>query len=97
MSKIDESTVLHLARLARLKLTGEEVSAFAKEFSEIVTYIEQLSEANTEGLKPTYQVNGLSTVTRPDEIVNYGTTPKDLLKNVPDKDGQYIKVKKMLS
>ena len=96
MSNLSKDDVLKLAKLARLKLTDAEISRYQKEFTEILTYIEQLSNADTDNLLPTYQVTGLSTVTRPDEVIDYGTSQEDLLKNVAKvKDGQ-IEAKRMI-
>jgi aspartyl-tRNA(Asn)/glutamyl-tRNA(Gln) amidotransferase subunit C len=96
MAKLSREDVLKLARLARLDLTEDEIEEFRGELSEILQYVEQLQDVEVEGLKPTNQVTGLTNVTRPDEVRDYGYKPDDLLKNVPAvKDGQ-IKVKRML-
>lgn len=96
MTKLTKDDVLKLARLARLRLSQEEVEQFSKEFTEILAYVEQLKDTDTEGLKPTYQVNGLATVTRSDEDINYGTAQKDLLSNVPRTKDGHIQVKRMI-
>lgn len=96
MSKLSKDDVLKLAKLARLELNEDEISRYQKEFSDILAYIDQLSTANTDNLKPTYQVNGLSTVTREDVILDYGATREDLLKNVHAVDKSQIKVKRMI-
>jgi aspartyl-tRNA(Asn)/glutamyl-tRNA(Gln) amidotransferase subunit C len=69
MTKLSKADVKRLSDLARLKLSEEELDRFSGEFSAILDYVEQLKDADTEGLKPTYQVNRLSTVTRPDEFI----------------------------
>lgn len=96
MAKVSKDDVLKLAKLSRLKLTDKEVDQFANEFSEILGYVEQLKNADTEGLKPTYQVSGLSTVTRSDELIDYKTTQEELLKNVPEVKDKQIQIKRML-
>ena len=96
MAKLSTADVLKLARLARLKLSDAEVEQFRKEISEILAYVEQLQSVNVDKLEPTYQVTGLKNVTRPDKPVDYGATQKDLLKNVPELEGSYIKVKRVL-
>ena len=96
MTKIARDEILKLAKLARLRLSDEEVSKFQDEISSILGYAGMLSDVDTEGLKPTYQVTGLENVTRPDEIVDYGTTPEELLKNAPSKEKDYIKVRRMI-
>jgi aspartyl-tRNA(Asn)/glutamyl-tRNA(Gln) amidotransferase subunit C len=96
MAKLNREDVLKLARLARLDLSDEEVEAFRGELSEILQYVEQLQKVDVKGLKPTNQVTGLTNVTRPDEIKDYGYKVAELLKNVPATQDDQIKVKRML-
>ena len=87
---------MKLARLARLQLHGDEVARYQKELSAILDYVKVLDSVDTTGIEPTYQVTGLTNVTREDVIVDYGITPKELLKNVPQIQGDYIRVKRMI-
>ena len=96
MAELSYDDVLKLARLARLKLSKDEADEFRKEISEILSYVEQLQSTDVSGLNPTYQVSGLKNVTRPDEVIDYGVSQEDLLKNLPARDGNYIKVKRVL-
>jgi aspartyl-tRNA(Asn)/glutamyl-tRNA(Gln) amidotransferase subunit C len=96
MAKISTQDVLRLARLAKLELTEEELHQFSNEMSVIVEYIDHLQGANVHGLEPTAQVTGLINVMRKDELINYGTTPDDLLKNAPAQEKHQIKVKRVL-
>lgn len=96
MAKLTREDVLKLARLSRLKLTDAEIEEFRGEISEILGYVEMLQDADVEGLKPTYQVTGLTNSVRADVVIDYGVSPEELLKNVPSKDDGYIKVKRMI-
>lgn len=96
MAELTREDILKLARLSRLKLNDAEVEEFQKEISEILQYVQMLDKADIGGLKPTYQVTGLTNSTRPDLINAHSTTQEDLLKNLPDREKNYIKVKKML-
>ncbi len=96
MAKLTREDVLKLARLARLHLSDDEVNRFADEISAILGYVEQLGDVDVVGVEPTYQVTGLTNVTRPDEVDSYGQNSEELLKNRPAKEGAYIKVKRML-
>ena len=96
MADLTKEDILKLARLSRLKLTDSEVSEFQKEISEILGYVQMLDKVDTKGLKPTYQVTGLKNVSRKDELIDYGVSQEDLLKNLPARDKNYIKVRKML-
>lgn len=96
MAKLSREDVLKLARLSRLHLSDEEIDQFTTEISAILGYVEQLQKADLDGLEPTNQVTGLINVMRTDEVVNYGASPKDLLKNAPASEAGNIKVKRML-
>ncbi len=85
-----------MARLARLKLSDDEVEQYRGELSDILQYVEQLQSVDVEGLEPTHQVTGLTNVTRKDETKDYGYKPADLLNNVPAVKDNQIKVKRTL-
>ncbi len=96
MAKLSKDDILKLAQLARLRLSSKEVETFQAEISEILGYVEMLGDVDTGGLKPTYQVTGLTNVTRPDEVKDYGAGQLELLKNAPRTERDYIKVKRMI-
>jgi aspartyl-tRNA(Asn)/glutamyl-tRNA(Gln) amidotransferase subunit C len=64
---IDREQVLHVARLARLRLTDEEVERMSGELSTILEAIEQIGELDLDGVEPTSHVVDLENVLRPDE------------------------------
>jgi aspartyl-tRNA(Asn)/glutamyl-tRNA(Gln) amidotransferase subunit C len=64
---IDRDQVLHVARLARLKLTDEEVERMSSELSAVLDHIENISQLDLEGVEPTTAVVELENVLRPDE------------------------------
>lgn len=97
MAKLSREDVLKLARLSRLHLSDDEIEQFATEISSILGYVEQLQEVDLKDMPPTNQVTGLTNVMRADEIINYGASPKELLKNAPATQGGHIKVKRMLT
>lgn len=96
MSKLSRDDVLKLAKLSRLKLSDDEIQKFQNELSEILEYVEKLNAVDTIGLQPTYQVTGLTNVMRTDEIIDYGATPDELLKNAPATVEHQFKVKRVL-
>jgi aspartyl-tRNA(Asn)/glutamyl-tRNA(Gln) amidotransferase subunit C len=93
---ISKDDVLYVAALAKIAITDEEATKFTKELDAILGYVQQLDAVDTTGLEPTYQVTGLKNVTRKDEVINYGTSREDLLKNAPRQQDGYIKVPKVL-
>lgn len=65
---ISEEQVKHVAKLARLNLTDEEVKKFSKQFEDIFGYMEILNEADVSGLKETSQVTGLENISQSDDV-----------------------------
>jgi aspartyl-tRNA(Asn)/glutamyl-tRNA(Gln) amidotransferase subunit C len=97
MADLTREDVLKLARLARLDLSEEELDDFSKELSEVLRYVEQLSQVDTTGLKPTSQVTGLKNVMRDDTVMDYGIQAADLLRGAPQTQDGHIKVKRMIT
>jgi aspartyl-tRNA(Asn)/glutamyl-tRNA(Gln) amidotransferase subunit C len=96
MTQISRDTVLHLAHLSRLQLADEEADSLAQEITNILGYVEQLDELDTEHVKPTYQVTGLSSVMREDEVAKDDVPRDDLLALAADKSDNQVKVPKVL-
>lgn len=97
MSEISKQDIEHLAKLSNLKLEDAEVENLQEDLTNIIGYIEQLSELNTENIKPTYQVSDNQNIWRKDEIDNYNVNRDKLLDLAGDNvvDNQ-IKVPKVL-
>ena len=81
---IDRDQVLHVARLARLRLTEEEVERFQRELSTILDHIETINEIDgLEDVEPTSHVVEVENVLRPDEP--RPSWPRDkVLEQAPD-------------
>ena len=58
--------MLHVAKLARLRLTDDEVERMAGELSKILEYVETMNELDLEGVEPTSHVVDLTNVLRED-------------------------------
>ncbi|MBA2428872.1 MAG: Asp-tRNA(Asn)/Glu-tRNA(Gln) amidotransferase subunit GatC [Thermoleophilaceae bacterium] len=64
---IDRDEVLHVARLARLSLSDEEVARMSGELSHVLEHVERIGELDLEGVAPTSHVVALENVLREDE------------------------------
>ncbi len=64
---IDREQVLHVARLARLELSEDEVETMARELSGILGHVDKISELDLDGVEPTSHVVALENVLRADE------------------------------
>lgn len=86
---LTQADVAHVARLARMQLSPEEVEQARVQLSDILDYITMLQEVDVEGVEPMAQVTGLSTLLRPDEA-GEALPPRDALANAPDqRDGMF--------
>ena len=97
MERISKDEVKHLAELSSISLSEEEISNLQTDLGNIVEYIEQLSELNTDGVAPTVSVSKNQNVWREDKVNDYGVKRDELLKlageNVEDNQ---VKVPKVL-
>jgi aspartyl-tRNA(Asn)/glutamyl-tRNA(Gln) amidotransferase subunit C len=96
MTQLKREDIIKLARLSRFRLNEDEIARLQVELPRILDYVEKLNQVDTTGVEPTAQVTGLKNVMRADEVIDYGTTRSDLLKNVSEAKDGYIKVKKIL-
>jgi aspartyl-tRNA(Asn)/glutamyl-tRNA(Gln) amidotransferase subunit C len=67
MAKLKKNEIKHVAELAKLPLSDSEITKFEKQLSEVINYVGQLNEVDTEGIIPTSQTTGLENVFRADE------------------------------
>ena len=65
---IDEKQVQHVAQLARLKLSEQELKRFSGQLSKILDYINQLNEVDTSSVEPMSHPLDLKNVFREDEV-----------------------------
>ena len=65
--KLSREEVKHIADLARIALSDEELTLYQEQLSDILEYMEQLKRLDTEAIEPTATVLPLSTVMRSDE------------------------------
>ncbi len=92
---IDEGQVRHVAHLARLELTDEQVDRLSVELSAILDYVAQLDRVNTEGVEPTAHPLPIRNVLR-DDLVSTSLDPQIALGNAPDREGTFFRVPKVL-
>lgn len=84
--KISREEVVHVANLARLDLTPEEVESMTKQLDRILSYVDKLEELNTEKIEPTSHALSVCNAFREDETKG-SLSRDDALKNGPAQDG----------
>ena len=65
---IDREQVLHVARLARLELTDDEIQRMSSELSDVLGHIEKIGELDLDGVAPTTHVVAVRNALRPDVV-----------------------------
>jgi aspartyl-tRNA(Asn)/glutamyl-tRNA(Gln) amidotransferase subunit C len=96
MSTISLEEVYKLAQLCHLQLSDDVAARMQQELDTILGFVAQLDDADLDDLEPTYQTTGLTNITRDDEVIDYGVTPEELLKNAPATQDGSLKVRRVL-
>jgi aspartyl-tRNA(Asn)/glutamyl-tRNA(Gln) amidotransferase subunit C len=95
LMKLSDEEVKHIALLARLGLSKEEIDKFKVQLSDILDNFEILNQVDTDSLKPAAQSVYLNNVFRTDEAEE-SCTPKQILANSPQQEDDYFKVQAVL-
>ena len=93
---LSREEVIHIANLARIKLTEEEIEKFQKELSLILDYMEKLKKIDTTDISSRTSATFLYNVARKDEIIHDSAVAGELLKEIPEIHEGYVKVKTIL-
>ena len=91
---ISTDDVKHIAELARIELKDNELEKFRTDLNKVLGYIEVLKTVDTDGVEPLAQVTGLENAFREDEVED-SRLQKDIIKNAPESERGFIKVKKV--
>lgn len=94
--KIDLQTVDKLAELSKLEFDDAAKQEIVGDLNRILSFVEKLSELDTENVEPLIYMNDEINVLRVDEEKTT-ITQTEALKNAPDKDSDYFRVPKVLS
>jgi aspartyl-tRNA(Asn)/glutamyl-tRNA(Gln) amidotransferase subunit C len=93
--KLSREEVLHIASLARVGVTEEDVEKFREQLSNILENFEVLQKLDTRDVPPTTQSIALQNVLKCDEV-RPSLTPEEVIANAPQKEQDWIKVKVVL-
>ncbi|WP_262695551.1 Asp-tRNA(Asn)/Glu-tRNA(Gln) amidotransferase subunit GatC [Kordiimonas aquimaris] len=95
MSNIDKATVAKIARLARIKTEEDKLEPLAGELNNILGWVEQLSEVNTDNIEPMASVVDAKLRWRTDEVTD-GAKANSVLKNAPKPEYGFFAVPKVI-
>lgn len=92
---VDKDTVRRIAKLARLALDDRQASEMETELNALLSWVEQLSDVNVEGVAPMTSVVEQRLRMRVD-VVTDGGYPDDLMKNAPQVENHFFVVPKVV-
>lgn len=89
---MDISRVL---KLARIELSDEEKENFSSQFENIIKWIDELNEINTDNIEPVFSITEINNNLRKDEPVKFSKREL-IIKNLPNREYDFVKVKKVI-
>jgi aspartyl-tRNA(Asn)/glutamyl-tRNA(Gln) amidotransferase subunit C len=92
---VTNDQVRHIARLARIAMSDDEIARLAPELNNILGWVEQLGEVNTDGVEPLTAVIDQKLRLR-DDIVTDGDCRDDVLANAPNAQHGFFAVPKVI-
>tara|TARA_B100001996_G_scaffold74807_1_gene55205 strand:+ start:608 stop:895 length:288 start_codon:yes stop_codon:yes gene_type:complete len=95
MTKISSSDVRKVAQLARLELPDDQIELYTAQIEEILSYVDQLQEIDTENIPPTTRAVEVVNAMRED-LVDVKCLREDILNQAPHREGDFFRVPKIL-
>jgi aspartyl-tRNA(Asn)/glutamyl-tRNA(Gln) amidotransferase subunit C len=92
---VSNEQVRHIAKLARIAMSDEEIERLAPELNNILGWVEQLSEVNTDGVEPLTAVIEQKMRLR-DDVVTDGNIRDEVLANAPEAQHGFFAVPKVI-
>ena len=94
--QIEDNVVLHIAKLARLKLDENELENYKKNLQEILDFADTINHVNTDDIGETIGINENYNVFRKDEI-KQESNKEELLANAPSQDEGMFRIPKVIN
>lgn len=93
---VTQEEVKHIADLAKLRVTEEEVVKYTNDLNSILTYMQKLNEVDTSNVLPlSHPVENINVFR--DDILTESVSTKDALKNAPDRTENFFRVPKVIN
>jgi len=92
---LDKAAVAHIAALARIRLSEDELEPLAAELSQIIGWVEQLAEVDTTDVAPMTSVAAITLPLREDTVTDGGRRD-DILQNAPEAPRGFFAVPKVV-
>ena len=93
--KLSREEVLHIAALAKIGMTEDDVARLQEQLSNILENFEILTQVDTENVPPTAQANALSNIMS-DDCAQPSLSPDAVLANAPRRAGDFFRIRAVL-
>ena len=94
--EISKEEILHIAKLASLKIKEEEIEEYRKNLADILNFAKTIDSVNTDGLEETNGATVNINILREDKIKDF-EDKESLMQNAPDKENNMFKIPKVLN
>ena len=89
---LSKDDVLHIAKLAKLKLTENEIEIYVRQLSSIIGFVSHLESVDTNKSQPSFQITDTVNIFR-DDKVKESLSQEDAIRNAPESYNGFFKVK----
>ena len=96
MSDISREEIIHIAKLAMLNLSEQEIDNYTKDMQEILGYAEMINNLDTSNIDETIAATEQKNVFRKDEVIQPQAI-EELLKNAPSQDEGMFRIPKVIN
>lgn len=93
---ISKEQIIHIANLASLNLSDEEIEKYTSDMKEILEFANMINNVNTDGMDETIGANAKANVFRKDEVKDF-ENKELLLKNAPSQDEGMFRIPKVIN
>ena len=93
---IDKKVTKKIAFLARIGLSEKEEEEYSKDLSNILKWMEDLQKIDVKDIEPLRNVNDIGLLEREDKEFTKNTEQEELLRNAPQKNGNFFTVPKVI-
>ncbi len=94
--QVDNELLKKLEKLSFLKVSDDKREDILSELSEIVNFVDNLSELDTDGIDNNFAMSDNSTQLREDTVVSSASVSEDILKNAPNSGDNFFIVPKII-
>ena len=94
--QVNDELLTRLEKLSYLKIEDDKREEIISQMSEIVSFVDNLSELNTENVDDTFAMNNVSTHLREDAISCNTTVNESIIKNAPRNTDNFFIVPKII-